>query len=468
MPARPSPHPQEPPSPAAPRRWRVPAPALLRAFVCGFGTAIAAALIVNHTALADLIVAPLVLEDTAGAVDAIVVPGAGIVGNCVANVNALRRVILATDQWRAGRGRPVLFTGGPPDGLDCPVSMVMAAFASRLGLPADQTRVETTSRSTRANAEMSAPLLHAASVRRLLIVTDRLHMRRAQASFAHYGFTTERASVPVPETHPDNLSMLWAAGREYVALAYYAMRGWLEPAAEARASHQSAPASGAGTVPSTRDRNISLTIQHPDGPIVILGASYAGGWALPAVAGHPVINKGVAGQQSTEMLERFDRDVVAAAPRAVILWGYINDIFRTPRETVDAAKARALANFDTMIGRARTRGIEPIVATELTIRARDSWSETAASWLGWALGKQSYQDWINGQVLDLNERIRLLAGREGLLLLDLHPVMSDGRGHRRRGFAKDDGSHITPAGYAALTDYARPILVKHLGQRTGS
>ena len=47
----------------------------------------------------------------------------------------------------------------------------------------------------------------------------------------------------------------------------------------------------------------------------------------------PVINRGVAGQQSFELLARFDNDVVPERPRAVILWGFINDIFRAPSDT---------------------------------------------------------------------------------------------------------------------------------------
>jgi lysophospholipase L1-like esterase len=196
-------------------------------------------------------------------------------------------------------------------------------------------------------------------------------------------------------------------------------------------------------------------------PIVLLGASYAANWRLPDVAGRTVLNKGVPGQESWEMLERFDRDVTAQRPSAVILWGYINDVFRSPREQIDAALARARDSFDQMIGKARSAGVEVILATEVTIRPKDEWSETFASWIGWALGKQSYQDYINGRVVELNSWLRERAVRDHLLLLDLQAVLADATGQRRKGFATDDGSHITPDAYAALTAYSLPLLERH-------
>lgn len=206
-------------------------------------------------------------------------------------------------------------------------------------------------------------------------------------------------------------------------------------------------------------------MSNPSAPIVLLGASYAGGWRLPQIAGRSVINKGVQGQESWELLNRFDQDVVAVRPSAVILWGYINDVFRSPREKVDDATARARQSFEQMIAKARASGIEPIVATEVTIRSKDEWGEWAASWIGWAMGKQSYHAYINGHVLALNDWLRGLAKREGLLLLDLQPVVSDGTNERRKGMAKEDGSHITPPGYDALTAYAVPVLEAHFRGR---
>jgi lysophospholipase L1-like esterase len=115
-----------------------------------------------------------------------------------------------------------------------------------------------------------------------------------------------------------------------------------------------------------------------------------------------------------------------------------------------------------MIQRARAAGVEPIIATELTVRPPDTWSEWFGSWVGWAMGKESYQAGVNRRVMDTNAWLRDLAKREGLLVLDLHPRLSDADGVRQKAFVKDDGSHVPPAGYEAISAYGVPLLDAHL------
>ena len=207
-----------------------------------------------------------------------------------------------------------------------------------------------------------------------------------------------------------------------------------------------------------------MTIAHPHGPIVILGASYAAGWH-PSAAGLTFINRGVAGQQSFQLLERFEPDVVAAAPRAVIIWGFINDIFRAPPAGVGPSVARAKASFTEMVRVAKARGIEPILTTEITIRGPNTWAEMFGSWAGWMLGKRPYQDGINAAVRETNVWLRDTARREGMLILEFERVLAHENGERRRQFAAEDGSHISRAGYGALEAYAVPVLVGHFERR---
>ncbi len=195
-------------------------------------------------------------------------------------------------------------------------------------------------------------------------------------------------------------------------------------------------------------------------PVVILGASYAAGWKLADVDGVTVVNVGVAGQQSFEMLARFESDVTAIRPCAVVLWGFINDFFRA--DDAARAQARVRESYTEMIKRARAHGIEPIVATEVTIRPPKTLAESVMALIGSALGKQSYQDRTNQQVMETNRWLRELAQREGLMVLELQATLADSSGQRRREFATDDGSHISLEGYAALTHYARPVLASRL------
>jgi len=202
--------------------------------------------------------------------------------------------------------------------------------------------------------------------------------------------------------------------------------------------------------------------EQRDGATVIMGASYARGWNPGELGGRDCINKGVDGEQSHEVLARFERDVLALEPRSVIIWGYINDIHRSERAAIEQTKERARQSFIEMIDLAHANGIEPIVATEVTIRNMDTWKELIAAMIGRLLGKESYQDFVNSQVLELNGWLRQYAEQNGLLLLDLQPLLSDRYGRRKREYATEDGSHITPAGYEALTSHCREILEAHL------
>ena len=427
----------------------------LAGMAVGIGLVLGAWTFVNNTRAADLLVGPLMLPDTSGRGDVIFVLGAAVKEDCSLNVFGLRRVILAARLYHSGRAPLVLISGGRQRDMPCAVADVMADLVVDLGVPRSRVLVETASGNTWENAAFSDPILRSLNASRLVVVTDRLHMRRAEACLRRFGYDTERASVPVSDSHPDNVSMLGGAAHEIVGLAYYWLDGRLRHGGTARAA-QRRPSSWSDQTPRGAEGNMP-DVKFPNGPVVILGASYAGGW-MPELPDARFINAGVGGQQSFELLERIERDVLAHQPRAVIVWGFINDIVRSPPEQLDRALAGIRESLQGIVSRARAAGIEPILATEVTIRPRDNWGEWAASWAGWMLGKRSYQQSVNEQVLGMNRWLQDYANGENLLVLDLQPVLSDAKGVRRREFAAEDGSHISPAGYQALTEYAAPLL----------
>lgn len=198
----------------------------VRGIFVGIALLLALRLCINETPVADWIIAPLLLNDTREPSQAIVVLGAGVLDGCVPNQNGVRRVLLAARLWREGKAPVVVFTGGT--GIpDCPVAKAMALLAREVGVPDVAIRQETASFNTWENGTMAAPLLHGWGFKKLLLVTDRLHMRRASAVFTRLGFEVGRATVPIGEGHDDNVSMLRAGAREFIALGYYRMRGWI-------------------------------------------------------------------------------------------------------------------------------------------------------------------------------------------------------------------------------------------------
>jgi len=208
--------------------------------------------------------------------------------------------------------------------------------------------------------------------------------------------------------------------------------------------------------------SLMATAQDPDPPpargAILIGASYAEGWRSPSLPGLQVVNKGRTGEETGQLLARFDKDVISERPDVVIIWGHINDIFRAPNGDMAAAAQKAMRNLEEMVGSAQRAGIRVIVATEVTLREPRGLSNWVASIIGRMLGKVSYQTRVNVHVREVNEFLRDLAGREQLTLLDFERALSDESGERRSEFARDDGSHITENGYEALTAYASAQL----------
>jgi len=211
----------------------------------------------------------------------------------------------------------------------------------------------------------------------------------------------------------------------------------------------------------------SVDVENAGAPkkLVILGASYAKSWGTPPLPGFAVVNRGVGGEQTAAMRARFQRDVVSARPDVVLIWGHINNITQSGAATAPdraaAVKASAREDYASMLEQARAAGIEVILATEIPLAEPDGLVDQARALLGRLRGKESYAAKVNAQVRDLNAFVRQQAGREGFRLLDFELVFAPAGGARKSEYATEDRSHVTPAGYRALTDYA----VRELSRR---
>jgi lysophospholipase L1-like esterase len=189
--------------------------------------------------------------------------------------------------------------------------------------------------------------------------------------------------------------------------------------------------------------------------MVIIGASYAKGWNVDALDGMPVINKGVGGEQTHEVLARFDRDVIAVKPRVVLIWGFINDVFRSEPEERKEKLQLTRENLRNMVDKARRNGIVPILATEVTLPGDEGVVASAMGWIGKMRGKENYRDQINSHVIEVNQWIRVLAAEQKLVLLDFERALAGKDGRRKREYTTEDGTHLSASAYEALTQYAR-------------
>jgi uncharacterized SAM-binding protein YcdF (DUF218 family) len=155
--------------------------------------------------------------------------------------DAADRVLHAARLYRAGKAPVVLVTGGaiPWLGSDIPEAGSMVALLEEWGVPGAAIIAEAASRNTYENAVFSKPLLSEYGLRRVLLVTSALHMRRALATFRTAGIDAVPAATDYTVTYRDwrtvidflpdarALSHTTDAIREYVGYVYYRWKGWI-------------------------------------------------------------------------------------------------------------------------------------------------------------------------------------------------------------------------------------------------
>lgn len=235
----------------------------------------------------------------------------------------------------------------------------------------------------------------------------------------------------------------------YLAAMLLIWSGWSDANA-AQQPGESTPGQGSDTMAISDDKHSTVAGGRP---VVLLGASYAEGLKLAQLAGRALVNKGVGGEESGGMLDRFQTDVVDVDPEMVILWGFINDIFRSDRAKMADTITKVKNNYMAMVALARENGIVPVLVTEITMSRRPGVKERVMDWVAGVMGKTSYQDFINGHVMEVNRWMKEYAEQNGLKLLDFQALLAEGGVMRVMTNAQADGSHVSERGYALIADY---------------
>lgn len=212
------------------RRW--PRVGLLLA-----ATAVALLLVLSTRAGALLLVAPLesrALPLAAGelrSAQAIVVLGGGRIsaapeygGRDSPGLTTLARLRYAARLQRAS-GLPVLVSGGSPDGASESEAAVMGrSLRQDFGVPVRW--LEQGSDNTAENARYAAEQLRSAGIRRVLLVTDAMHMPRSRAVFER--FRLQVAPAPTVFFSRQRLTAIdFFPDGEGLRRSHYAMHEWI-------------------------------------------------------------------------------------------------------------------------------------------------------------------------------------------------------------------------------------------------
>jgi lysophospholipase L1-like esterase/dienelactone hydrolase len=195
-----------------------------------------------------------------------------------------------------------------------------------------------------------------------------------------------------------------------------------------------------------RDANLKLKESKKKPKVVFTGDSITDGWirADPDYwEDNNYADRGISGQTSPQTLLRFQPDVVALQPKAVIINIGINDI---AENTGDYLESYVLGNYSSMIATAKASGIVPILASVMP-----------AYEFPW---RKEIKD-VPAKVISLNKGIKKLADENGLVYIDYFNALKD----ERNGLSPEmagDGVHPTLPCYKIMEKMADAAIKKAL------
>ena len=162
-----------------------------------------------------------------GPADAAVVLGAAVWGEAVSPVFR-ERINHGIELYRRGRVRKLIFTGGRGNRGEPTEASAARSYALQGGVPAEDILIEEESHTTYENVLYAKRLADAAGARRVLIVSDPLHMRRAVSMAEDVGLAAEPS--PTPSTRYRGLKSQAAllAHETYYYISYLLRRPFLK------------------------------------------------------------------------------------------------------------------------------------------------------------------------------------------------------------------------------------------------
>ncbi len=181
--------------------------------------------------------------------------------------------------------------------------------------------------------------------------------------------------------------------------------------------------------------------------VVFMGDSITDNWigADPALFTDGLVDRGISGQTTPQMLVRFRADVLALKPRAVHIMAGTNDIAgNTGAATIETVQG----NIMTMAELARAHGIKVILG-----------STPPAVAFRWSPAMKPAP-----QIVAFNTWLRGYAAKNGFTYVDYHTALAGPDGGMKPGYASD-GVHPTPQGYAVMKPLALAAIAKTLGRQ---
>ena len=204
-----------------------------------------------------------------------------------------------------------------------------------------------------------------------------------------------------------------------------------------------------GELARYREENARLKPPAPEEKrVVFFGDSITEGWPLAEhFPGKPYVNRGISGQSTPQMLVRFQQDVVALRPKAVVVLAGTNDLAgNTGPERLEDIEA----DYTSFADLAKANGIGMVFSSVLPVH-----NYTPDS-------LEYFSQRPPGKIVELNRWLKAYCAAHGCIYLDYFSAMVDKNGLLRKELA-DDGLHPNPAGYKLMAPMAEGAIGKAMG-----
>ncbi len=175
---------------------------------------------------------------------------------------------------------------------------------------------------------------------------------------------------------------------------------------------------------------------------ILLGDSITENWILgdPAIFGATVLDRGIGGQTTAQILLRFYPDVVALKPRVVHIMAGVNDIMGNNGPTSDAT---IVANIRAMTDIAMANDIRVVLAKITPAKSFVARPELD----------------LVPRIAAVNRQLEQLADEQGIALVDYAPVLAGSDGGLKDSLG-NDGLHPNRAGYAVMRPLADRAIAR--------
>lgn len=170
--------------------------------------------------------------------------------------------------------------------------------------------------------------------------------------------------------------------------------------------------------------------------VVVYGDSRAAVWPMPSLAGVTIVNRGIGGQSTEQLVARYAVDVAPLRPTTLVVQAGVNDLTTLPLlpdQRADIIR-RCKANLARLVQLARADSAD-VVLTTIFPRGRSRWFARNSE--------------IDAAIADVNAFITSLH-HDRVFIVDTTPMLADAAGYVRPLLAADE-LHLNDAGYAAIS-----------------